>query len=421
MIDEGKEEAASFYVLDLLSAEEREAFTAEMEADPELRRYVRELKDSLHMPARNLQASPAREDLRSEIHRRLPGKAAASVVGERTPAPRGFPWAAVWAAAAIFLLAVNLFLLRALSDSSTENALARGERTEGGISAGNDSVEAELPREELVARIQRLRSELEEREAGLRSAQSELREVRERNDALVSRSFDWMHEYSRLAARLRPFFQGGEGISRFTVIEMMDSEAVARNRSRRGFADLAGRFLTGEENIAGANMENFFGPVVAGAGLQSPGEIEEDAALTPFARRNEGLVSGQEPAGETTQDPSADASAEKEVPSEAEEEVPFDGEAAGFTVWRDDEQKGFLDVYNLPSPSEGKEAHLWVRSSELEPYLPVGEVPPLEEGSGSFFYSVDEPNFTPSEILITEEAEGSSSEVPSGSVLLRGP
>ena len=417
MIDERKEETASFYVLDLLSPEEREAFEGDLKENPELRRLVRELRDSLHMPARNLDSPPHREDLRKGIHRRIEGGTAAPAPGPRATVVRRFPWSFAWAAAAVLLLVINLFLLREVSDATADSARDRSRDLPRGSLAADRESDRESP-EQLAARIERLRADLRERESRLGEANAALEEARDRNEELVSRSVDWMREYSRLAARLRPFFQGGEGLSRFTVIEMMDTEALARNRSQRGFADLAGRFLTGEENIAGADMENFFGPVVEGAGVQSPGEIAEDAALTPFARRQKDLLAGETPVSP----PEADSpEAVDPAAGESTEQLPFDGESAGFTVWRDDEQKGFLDVYNLPDPAEGREAYLWVRSSELEPYLPVGEVPELENGTGSFFYSVDEANFTPAEILITEEPVGAEAEQPSGSVLLRGP
>ena len=93
----------------------------------------------------------------------------------------------------------------------------------------------------------------------------------------------------------------------------------------------------------------------------------------------------------------------------------------GFSVWRDDEQKGFLDLYNLPQPEAGRDAFLWVRASEYDPYVPVGYLPELEGGSGSFFYSVEEPQFTPTEILITAEDAYEPGSEPSGDILLLGP
>ncbi|NBD38798.1 MAG: hypothetical protein GVY10_09535 [Verrucomicrobia bacterium] len=420
MIDERKEENASSYVLDLLSPEEREAFEGQLKEDPELRRFVRELRDSLHMPARDLDSPPHREDLRKAIHRRIDNGITIPAVRSELPVRQRFPWSFAWAAAAVFLLVVNLFLLREISDATADSVRERG----GNLPRDSASVGqgGEASPQQLAARIERLRSDLQERESRLRETNTELEEARERNEELVARGVEWMREYGRLAARLRPFFQSSEGLSRFTVIEMMDAEALAQNRSHRGFGDLAGRFLTGEENIAGADRENFFGPVVEGAGVQSPGQLAEEAALTPFARQAKELLPGESPASPPEADAAPAEPAGTEPGEEATgEELPFDGEAAGFTVWRDDEQKGFLDVYNLPDPAEGREAVLWVRSSELEPYLPVGEVPELENGSGSFFYSVDEANFTPAEILITAEPTGVEAEQPSGSILLRGP
>jgi hypothetical protein len=109
------------------------------------------------------------------------------------------------------------------------------------------------------------------------------------------------------------------------------------------------------------------------------------------------------------------------APAEAASLAAAEARPAGFTVWRDDEQKGVLDLYNLPGADIGQRSFLWVRSSELEAYIPVGILPELDNGTGSLFYSVDEPNFTPTEILITAEPDGVDAVVPTGPVLLRGP
>ena len=121
--------------------------------------------------------------------------------------------------------------------------------------------------------------------------------------------------------------------------------------------------------------------------------------------------------GQTTADMAGYA-----TPEDAEDPLVGSSESAmGFSVWRDDEQKGFLDIYNLPLPGEGKDAFLWVRASEFDPYVPVGYLPELNQGTGSFFYSVDEAQFTPTEILITAEDVYEPGEKPSSDVLLIGP
>jgi hypothetical protein len=210
----------------------------------------------------------------------------------------------------------------------------------------------------------------------------------------------WQREYGRLAARILPFFEPDDGLSRFTVIEMVDRQAYERNLPRLGFTDLAGHFLTGGENIGGIDAADFIGPVVEGAGLSSAASDPTEAGLNPFER---GRVGGGE-------SPEASSAVDSGPPR-----------SAGFTVWRDDEQTGFLDLYNLPPADAGRQAYLWVRASEVEAYRPVGALPELENGTGSFFYSVDDPNFTPTEILITAEPEEGPSTEPAGDILLRGP
>jgi len=260
----------------------------------------------------------------------------------------------------------------------------------------------------LEARFSRLRTQLSDREAELKRLlqsrsvlEAENREVRQFNAG-------WEREYMHLAARVLPFFESKDGLSRFTVIEMVDVQAFDAQQPRRGFADLAGSFLTGEGNIAGVGSPEFVGPIVEGAGLSSTDLSQTDSALAAATRSAEDSLPGE-----------LSGFAE---PIEAETSLVGSTEAAmGFSVWRDDEQKGFLDIYNLPSPGSGREAFLWVRSSDLDPYLPVGYLPELDNGTGSFFYAVEEPQFTPTEILVTAEDTFEAGSEPSGEILLIGP
>jgi FtsZ-binding cell division protein ZapB len=318
------------------------------------------------------------------------------------------PWTYVWAAAAALLLMMNLLLVFIVSGQSTvrtKDVLSRipGLGTSSPNVLANPKVPPALNSKALEARISRLRSQLSSQESELkkllqsRSAlEAENREVRQYNAG-------WQREYMHLAARVLPFFESKDGLSRFTVIEMVDVQAFDSQQPRRGFADLAGSFLTGEGNIAGVGSADFVGPLVEEAGM-----AQGDEALAPT------------PMGSTVSQTTdlADYSA----PVEAETSLVGTTEAAmGFSVWRDDEQKGFLDIYNLPPPGEDRDAFLWVRASEYDPYVPVGYLPELEGGSGSFFYSVEEAQFTPTEILITAEDAFEPGAEPSSDVLLIGP
>lgn len=407
-----EQEQAMAYVLEELDAEARAAFEARLEADTELRATVRELREALFGPARQLE------------HARLPetvwaGIAAKTVEAEPAAGARvrRIRWAPIWAAAAVVLLGLNLWTLGQLMKEKAGGEtgdLTDGRPAEhaGTVADSADEGTAGQMRG-YEARIERLETEVALEKSRLRQAREELERSRANEETLAESSQRWQQQYERVAARLRPFFENRDGLGRFTVIELMDGGAHARQQPHRGFADLAGRFLMDGASIAGANPGAFVGPVVEGAGVQSPTGVRPESDL-PVVGSGEGeLVAGGA-------EPGAVPEGEREG-SEVGNEDLSSGEPAGFTVWRDDEQKGFLDVYNVPPPAEGREAYLWVRASELEPYLPVGAVPDLQDGAGSFFYSVDQPDFTPSEILITEEPSGSAGDNPGGSVLLRGP
>ena len=260
----------------------------------------------------------------------------------------------------------------------------------------------------LEARIFRLRTQLTDRESELQRLMEARSKLEAENKEVRQFNAGWQREYMHLAARVLPFFESKDGLSRFTVIEMVDVQAFDSQQPRKGFADLAGRFLTGEGNIAGVGSADFVGPVVEGAGITTGAAIDPGTGLAANSLANP--------------IPQANRSVEAVSPVEDNASVaPTRDSAMGFSVWRDDEQKGFLDIYNLPQPGQGRDAFLWVRASELDPYIPVGYLPELENGTGSFFYSVDEPQYTPTEILITAEDAYEPGPAPSGEVLLLGP
>ncbi len=415
MMDQQTEEQAALYVLDLLEAEERAAFEARLSTSAELRRWIRELQEGLHGPVRQA-GGPARPDLLAGILERAQREEEAiKEAGSGRGPSRGTRWSVIWAAAALVLLGLNLFLLSFLSRSPSAMGEAVGTTGEEGVSPeAAEKLRQPQAAEGLQIRIRQLEEALASTEEALEEAVEEQRFLSRRTTELQAVNSGWQREYARLASRMQPFFQENPGRSRFTVIELVDREVIEQDLPRLGFTDLAGSFLAGEATISGANPGEFIGPVVEGAGVGSASGDAAEAGLNPFNRG--GSASIQE---EINNETGGSEGTGKRSPGE--EEDGMGTRPAGFTVWRDDEQKGFLDLYNLPAAGEGEEAYLWVRSSELEPYKAVGELPDLDNGTGSFFYSVDEPNFTPTEILITAEpAEGAGSH-PAGAILLKGP
>lgn len=424
MIDERTEERAVLYALDLLSDEERSTFEASMEADPELRKLVRQLSSTMLAPARDLDGG-SRPDLLDGILARVEKPAKPAVVSKPVKQsqrmPASLPWAHIWAVAALLLLFLNLSLLLFLNaDSASPGSAVRGIAGANGAGSGSDEATSSsvtpVNRSLLEARIARLEESLADRDARLRLINDERIELEEENEEVKSYNAGWQREYARLAARFLPFFEANDGLSRFTVIEMVDADAYSQGLPRLGFNELASRYLTGEANIAGIGHDEFVGPFVEGAGAASAVSESGQTGLTPIAQSDMASLTFSEIRTPNATFDAVAGESQSPLPDEQVGQRP-----AGFTVWRDDEQKGFLDLYNLPPPAEGQDAFLWVRSSELEAYVPIGAIPDLENGTGSLFYSVDEPNFTPSEILITSEPPDAAGSEPSGSILLRGP
>ena len=95
--------------------------------------------------------------------------------------------------------------------------------------------------------------------------------------------------------------------------------------------------------------------------------------------------------------------------------------ASAVAVWRDDEQSGVITIYNLPASARGFAPYLWVRANRAQSFVPVGYLPRLVNGCGSFSYSVDMQDFTPQEILISEEDSLLPGKQPSSRLLLVGP
>jgi len=417
MIEKHTEDLAADYVLDLLTAEDRQEFETRLHSDAELATFVRELSNALHAPLKRRMAAP-RPDLFAVISQRIGSderiKGETISVSDNSLRAKGTPfWTAFWAIAAAILLFLNLSLLLLLNreSSSISGAVRMEASAEEPGDTGKDLSAAGtvLQGEGYRAEISRLQDLLAERENELGEALASRQDLADEVEEARSINAGWQHEYARLAARVLPFFEPNDGMSRFTVIEMVDAEAYAREEPRLGFNELASLYLTGEGNIGGAGPTAFVGPVADG--LNEEPEVVQlgQAGLTPVARSD-------------LANPAAgpvDSSGSSAMPATGQTEAG--SRPAGFTVWRDDEQKGFLDVYNLPEPAPGEQAYLWVRSGELDPYLPVGELPQLDNGTGSLFYSIDETNYTPSEILITSERPGEVGEAPSEQILLRGP
>jgi len=431
MTDLQQQEKAALYVLDLLESVDRAAFELELSANEALRSLVAELREGL-ADASLADLDPVDPPVALWSAIALQARATPQVAGvgvgvgagaARRGAGHGrcggdsggrsFGWA--WPAAAAILLSLNIlqFSMRHMEESAAEQTEAArmgvvaSTSGEQGLADGADGLEPEV----LQAQLLRLRqvNDALERQIELQNSmlavhEEELRELRDDSLLSAGERHRLFEEYQRLAARVMPYFEPVGGLSRFTVIELVDVNTYASDGPRRGFTDIAQRLLEdlNSGNIASATPA-FEVPTVEPARVTPPEGGADRAQTTAPAPAVPGFAGP--PGADTSSAPGA---------------IGEDADPAAFTVWRDDEQKGFLDIYNLPLAPEGSGYQLWVRASELEPYLSVGVLPADDDGYLSLFYEVDVPNFSPTEVLITLESEPNP-EQPGGTVILRGP
>lgn len=180
------------------------------------------------------------------------------------------------------------------------------------------------------------------------------------NETIKAFNKSWETEYMNLAKRLLPFVESRDGLGQFTVIDLVDVSGRGGNPYSGEDADISEYFLS-----------------------RSPLKF-----------------------------------ASVRIP-----DIPETSEFAcvGYAVWKGDEKRGYLDLYNLVEAQPGRAPFLWMRSSAEDPYLPVGFLPSLDRGTGTFYFTVDQEHFNPTSILITEESLSGPSEQPSSHFLMVGP
>ncbi|MEX0321070.1 MAG: hypothetical protein AB3N63_02855 [Puniceicoccaceae bacterium] len=351
-MDKQQEELAALYVLDLLSGAEKADFEKQLEQSTELQQLVREFGHGLHSPLKEA-SGPRRPDLLEGIHEKIG-------INEQKPqaapvATSPVPWRYIWGVAAVFMLMLNLILVVVLSNQA---AVRGGEL----LPETNPDMQASLE-----SRISTLERELNTRTSAMNEIASAHKVVLKENAEIKEDLTEWQQEYMEMSSKVLPFFDSRDGMSRFTVIELVDARPDTGDASSQAYMDLAGYFLTGQE------AKPLLDARMAASGNNSV-----------------------EPAVGTSK-------------------------PMGFTIWREEDRKGFLDIYNLPELSRGEDYFLWVRSSRSEPFLPIGHLPELHNGDGSIFYSVNNEDFDrPREILITAERAAQPGS-PSANRFLVGP
>lgn len=156
-------------------------------------------------------------------------------------------------------------------------------------------------------------------------------------------------------------------VGRLAAMELVDAESYAMG-NRKGLVEVARGILT-EPGVVVASD----GPI--GPGVEPPGASGASARPAPYA----------------------------------------------WAVFDEREQRGYLNLYNVPGVGREESLQLWVRAVDAAEYRSVGEIPPaFYGGAGSVEYRMPD-GAPPAEIMITREPRGAGVVQPSGPTVLRGP
>jgi|GEM_PF-3476622 hypothetical protein len=381
------------YLLNEMDAGSRAEFEARLERDPAARVALKSCADAMaqfaceQAPAEPMSAVDQRAALNVIL-----ATAKSESVEDVTPvvAKNVIPWSrVVWPMAAAVLLTLNLIDFRR-PVPARGGALAGGEATtlageagrraelaangsgaEGRVSGSEESRGGATDASAPTSRVEAERQIAAKFAADLAKTSRELAKLRDDHAKLQRTNAALRVDYDAVVRQWASRVAFDQSVGRLAAMELVDAESYARG-SRKGLVEVARGILTEPGVIVAMD-----GPVRPGV-EPPPATSSTDpqtAALAPYA----------------------------------------------WAVFDDKEQRGYLNLYNLPSVEPDESLQLWVRAVDRAEYQRVGEVPAtFYGGSGSLQYQMTEA-VAPAEILITLEPRDAVVEQPAGPTVLRGP
>lgn len=416
MIEEFEEEALQ-YLLDEMEAGRRVAFEQRLAHDAEARAALKRCADGLARFA--CETAPAEPMVPVDQRVTL----AAILAAAKTEPPRGaavrpvsnvIPWTRYfWPMAAAVLLGLNLLNFERPIQSSESTLAGAGEfgaaeRPEMGGAAEGEAAVGERNRNGAgVDDVVDASGQVAGATAGGAVTKGERDVIRPASEMELRRELDRLRgAYANLErgnAALRADYESvmmhitqravaERGLGRLAAMELVDAASYARG-NRKGLVELARGILT------------------------EPGVVAVDRATTPVP----GFVVDPATPGRNETDPDLGITIEPEIPDTESPAVAASVPYA-WSVFDENENRGYLNLYNLPTVAPDAALQLWVKGPGEAIYQHVGEVPAeFQGGSGSVLYTLPETSPAPVEILVTEEARGAAAGAPMGTVVLRGP
>ena len=415
------------YLLDQLDAGDRAAFEAQLARDPVAREALKACADSVARFA--CETAPA-EAMLPSVQRAVLETVLKTVANEPRVRPWRIRWVRLaWPLAAALLLGLNLLqffhlLLPGASRAKDTAARARSvfptgvaERASEGTSRLRETsrdaqagVPPAGPHDQTVAeelrRLEKLRTEY----AGLERAR----------DALSA-------EYDRTIRQLAQRALMDKGVGRLTAMELVDSASYARGE-RKGLVDIARGILTEPGIVAVTPGTPTTVPPVDENSQTNPAPAPTPTPVpTPTTPVPTIGVTGVVPTTQNQTPSNQTPSTPTPPPAVTPEQTPQTStetkdQPYAWSVYDESAGRGYLNLYNLPTPTADQSLQLWVKVENSTTYQIVGPVPvQFYGGSGSLYYVLPEASPLPVEILVTQEPRNAVPAQPTGPTVLRGP
>ncbi len=354
------------YLLNQMDPARRRWFEQELQRNAAARAALKSCADSLAGFACEVAAPEA---LSAADHEFALGGIMAEIESARGPGrvPSGFRWKRLlWPAAAAILLGLNLLEFdRPLAPGFTGNRAAPAEQKSG--PPADPERRGDTPPEPPAGTATEP-TPAASRPAAMDTARThdnaaEIARLRANLEELRQARDTIRAEYDLLVRRLEAQAVVERNLNRLATMELVDAASYARGE-RRGLVGVGRGILTEP------------GVVIDPAPAPAPGGTAQTAPRQPYA----------------------------------------------WSVFDEQEQRGYLNLYQLPALPAEQGMQVWVRSADTPDYQRVGEVPAqYHGGNGSVQYTLPTGTGVPAEILITIEPRNAPPSVPTGPTVVRGP
>lgn len=412
------------YLLHDLSPEEYLAFQETLDESPSTRAQLRELGNDLRewsyghsaeiVPPKRVWEA-VRERIRTETRTHPPESV-------KFPLWQSIPF---WRAAAIILLALNLLWLApqvlvsrraAETPKTTDSAITLASQT-------NSGSPTEMPADRFPPDAPGLTGDPTDLQMRLRESEIRVLELREELLAAQRTRRHIEQDRDHLISRLNAFFQPSEGRGHLTLIELHPEgtePSTLIDEIQQSLLDSGNAVAAADVDGSTSNTDQ--GPPIVFDSMRGAGDFgqEFNGIAVGYSTTDANVPLQDESMDNATGTPQTSESVEQDLEARFSTGAEVINAPSTVLIWRDDLQVGQIDFPGLADPAPGSQYNLWAKGSESSDYILIGVLPASGGEVLKIDFTINQPDFNPTEIILTEESSSTTTQ-PVGNIILKGP